>query len=121
MTATTSTGGSGGNHGSGGATTGSGGGGPPGWDLARSDEFNGPDGSPVDSTKWTALVGGEGWGNQEREFYTNDPVNAHLEGGSLLITATKEGAAAHQCWYGQCQFTSARLQSKGKFEQTYGR
>ncbi len=62
-----------------------------------------------------------GWGNQEREFYTNDPVNAHLEGGSLLITATKEGAAAHQCWYGQCQFTSARLQSKGKFEQTYGR
>ncbi|MFS8066881.1 MAG: family 16 glycosylhydrolase, partial [Byssovorax sp.] len=119
VTATTSTEGSGGIHGSGGATTGSGG--PAGWDLVWSDEFNGPDGSPADSTKWTALVGGEGWGNQEREFYTTDLANAHQEGGSLVITATPEGAAAHQCWYGVCQYTSARLQTKGKFEQAYGR
>lgn len=121
VTSTTSTEGSGGIQASGSTTTGSGGGGPPGWELAWSDEFEGPDGSPVDSTKWTALVGGDGWGNQEREFYTDDPANAHLEGGSLVITATKEGAAGHQCWYGPCQFTSARLQTKGKFEQTYGR
>ncbi|MEO5728149.1 MAG: glycoside hydrolase family 16 protein [Byssovorax sp.] len=121
VTTTTSTHGSGGIHGSGGATTGSGGGGPPGWDLVWSDEFGVPDGAPVDPTKWTALVGGDGWGNQEREFYTNDITNAHQEGGFLVITATTEGAAGHQCWYGPCKFTSARLQSKGKFEQTYGR
>jgi beta-glucanase (GH16 family) len=118
---TTTTSGSGGAGGSGSATTGTGGSGPPGWVLAWSDEFDQADGSPVDSTKWTALVGGDGWGNQEREFYTADAANAHQEGGSLVITATTEGAAAHQCWYGACQFTSARLQSKAKFEKAYGR
>ncbi len=103
-----------------GATTGAGGG-PPGWTLAWSDEFNGADGSPVDATKWTALVGGDGWGNQEREYYTAGPGNARQEGGNLVITATSEGAAAHTCWYGACQFTSARLQTKAKLEQAYGR
>jgi beta-glucanase (GH16 family) len=119
--ATTTASSAGGLQGSGGATTGSGGSGPPGWVLAWSDEFNDKDGSPADPTKWTALVGGDGWGNQEREFYTDDPANAHQEGGNLVITATKEGAASHQCWYGACQYTSARLQTKVKFEQTYGR
>jgi beta-glucanase (GH16 family) len=115
---TGSTGGSAGQ--STGATTGSGGG-VPGWKLAWSDEFNDADGSPIDASKWTALVGGDGWGNQEREYYTTDAANAHQEGGNLLITATSEGAAAHTCWYGACQFTSARLQTKVKFEQAYGR
>lgn len=110
----------------GGSTSGVGGttgaaGGPPGWVLSWADEFNGPDGSGVDGSKWTALVGGEGWGNQEREYYTDDPANAHLQGGSLVITATKEGAAQHQCWYGTCQFTSARIQTKGKLEKQFGR
>ncbi len=40
-------------------------------------------------------------------------------GGNLVITATT--AAAHTCWYGQCQYTSARLQTKGLFQQAYGR
>jgi beta-glucanase (GH16 family) len=102
------------------ATTGAGGG-LPGWSLAWSDEFNGADGSPIDATKWTALVGGDGWGNQEREFYTEDTKNASQSGGTLVITATTEGAAAHTCWYGACQYTSARLQTKVKFEKAYGR
>lgn len=106
--------------GSGSATTGAGGG-LPGWELAWSDEFNGADGSAVDTTKWTALVGGDGWGNQEREYYTSDVANAHQQGGSLVITATTEGASKHPCWYGACQYTSARLQTKAKVEQTYGR
>ncbi len=38
--------------------------------LVWSDEFNGPDDSPADSTRWTAEVGGNGWGNQELEYYT---------------------------------------------------
>ena len=39
--------------------------------LVWSDEFNGPDDSAADSTRWTAEVGGNGWGNQELECYTN--------------------------------------------------
>ncbi len=119
-TTASSGGGAAGTTGSTGAATGTGGG-LPGWSLAWSDEFNGADGSPIDASKWTALVGGDGWGNQEREFYTTDTANARQEGGSLVITATSEGAAAHQCWYGACQFTSARLQTKAKMEQAYGR
>jgi beta-glucanase (GH16 family) len=98
-----------------------GGGGLPGWTLAWSDEFDAPDGTPVDATKWESQTGGDGWGNQEREYYTADPLNAHQEGGHLVITATTAGAAGHTCWYGACQYTSARLQSAGLFEKTYGR
>jgi len=109
----------------GGASSGTGGagtgGGPAGWTLVWSDEFNGPDGTAVDATKWTAEVGGTGWGNQEREYYTADLANAQQMGGNLVITATTAGAFAHTCWYGQCQYTSARLQTQGKLEQAYGR
>lgn len=91
------------------------------WELTWSDEFNETDGSPVDTSKWTSLVGGDGWGNQELEYYTDNVANAHHQGGSLVITATRDGAADQSCWYGACQFTSARLQTKGKFSQTYGR
>ncbi len=91
------------------------------WKLTWSDEFNGANGSAPDATKWTAETGGNGWGNQEREYYTNDLANAVVQSGNLVITATTAGAAAHQCWYGQCQYTSARLVTSGKFSQAYGR
>ncbi len=117
---TTTTAGTGGTSGTGGGSTGTGGG-PAGWTLVWSDEFSGADGSGVDTTKWTALTGGDGWGNQEREYYTQDLANAQIQGGNLVITATTAGASAHTCWYGQCQYTSARLQTLGNFEQTYGR
>ncbi|HKN83169.1 MAG TPA: hypothetical protein VJW17_07030 [Pyrinomonadaceae bacterium] len=38
------------------------------WVLAWSDEFNGRKGMEVDATKWTAEVGGNGWGNNELEY-----------------------------------------------------
>ena len=31
------------------------------WSLVWSDEFDGPNGAAVDSTKWTPEVGGNGW------------------------------------------------------------
>src|SRR4029079_2048097 len=34
------------------------------WSLAWSDEFDGSLDSPIDSSRWTAEVGGNGWGNQ---------------------------------------------------------
>jgi beta-glucanase (GH16 family) len=95
------------------------------WTLAWSDEFNGPAGSAVDGTKWAAEVGNgsNGWGNHEREYYTNTTKNAAVDGaGNLVITAYKEQLGnKYRCWYGVCQYTSARLKTQGKFDQAYGR
>lgn len=44
-----------------------------GWKLAWSDEFNGADSSQVDSSKWVMETGGNGWGNDELEYYTARP------------------------------------------------
>jgi beta-glucanase (GH16 family) len=92
----------------------------PGWTLTWSDEFNGPDGSAVDPTKWVHDVGGTGWGNQELEYYTDGTQNAVVAGGNLVITATPVGASAYSCSYGTCSYTSARLKTQGLFAQAYG-
>ena len=91
--------------------------------LAWSDEFDGPAGASVDGTKWVADTGGEGWGNQERQYYTARAENVSLDGsGHLVITARAEPPdSPYRCWYGICRYTSARLKTKGRFEQTYGR
>jgi beta-glucanase (GH16 family) len=92
--------------------------------LLWSDEFNGPANAGVDTTKWTAETGGGGWGNQELEYYTGATTkNAALDGaGNLFIKAIKETLPQkYRCWYGQCQYTSARLITKNKFSQAYGR
>ena len=40
--------------------------------------------------KWTAEIGGGGWGNQELQYYTNSTENAYHDGqGSLVIKAIK--------------------------------
>lgn len=93
------------------------------WTLTWSDEFVGAAGAAYDTTKWVAETGGNGWGNQEREYYTTRNDNVSLDGdGHLAITARAEAAdSPYRCWYGTCRYTSARLKTKGKFEQTYGR
>lgn len=89
--------------------------------LLWSDEFNGPSGQPPDASKWTLNTGGDGWGNQELEYYTNLQSNAALDGsGNLVITARKENNANYNCWYGRCQYTSSRMITGGKFGQMYG-
>ncbi|MFH8336801.1 RICIN domain-containing protein [Streptomyces sp. AM6-12] len=85
-----------------------------------SDTFDGPAGSPVDSSKWTQETG-DNVNNHEREYYTSGTNNAALDGqGHLVITARKENPAGYQCWYGTCQYTSARLNTAGKFNAQYG-
>ena len=92
---------------------------PAAWNLVWSDEFNGPSGSAVDSTKWSFDVGGKGWGNDELETYTGRTANAQLEGGSLVIKAIKETfTGADKITR---NYTSARLLTKNKFSQAYGR
>jgi beta-glucanase (GH16 family) len=87
-----------------------------------SDEFDGPAGSSPNASKWKFDIGGSGWGNNEREYYTSSTSNAALDGsGHLVITARKENPAGYSCWYGSCQYTSARLLTADKFTQAYGR
>ncbi|XP_037035063.1 beta-glucanase-like [Bradysia coprophila] len=89
--------------------------------LLWSDEFDGPAGQVPDSTKWKYDTGGGGWGNQELEYYTESNMNAALDGnGNLVITARQENNNNYECWYGRCQYTSARLLTAGKFSQKYG-
>src|SRR5260370_6792702 len=60
------------------------------WKLVWSDEFNGPNGSPVDTSKWVFDTGGGGWGNDELEYYTKRLENAYLQDGSLVIKVLQE-------------------------------
>jgi beta-glucanase (GH16 family) len=89
------------------------------WIVAWSDEFNGTQGSAVDSAKWVSEVGGGGWGNQELEYYTSRVQNAYQQDGSLAIKAIAEKYTGEDGT--TRQYTSARLKTKGKFTQTYGR
>ena len=91
--------------------------------LAFKDEFNKKVNVPVDASKWTSETGGGGWGNQELQYYTNSIDNAYHDGnGNLIIKAIKLTPPLNlSCWYGQCQYTSARLITKQKFDQKYGK
>lgn len=89
------------------------------WVLVWHDEFNNPtaDYRP-DSTKWVFETGATGNGNNEMQNYTNRVENAsytYYKGyGCLRITALKDN-------YQGITYSSARIKSEGKFEQTYGR
>ncbi|MFG2164420.1 ricin-type beta-trefoil lectin domain protein [Micromonospora chersina] len=90
--------------------------------VTWSDDFTGPAGAAPDGSKWRYDIGGSGWGNNELQYYTNSTRNAALDGsGNLVITARKENPAGYPCWYGSCQYTSARLLTNGTFSQAYGR
>ena len=78
-----------------------------------------PNGSSVDASKWVSETGGNGWGNDELEYYTNRQQNAYQQDGNLVIKVMAEkftGADGVTRNY-----TSARLKTLGKFSQTYGR
>lgn len=81
-----------------------------GLSLSWSDEFNG---TGINANTWNYETGGGGWGNNELENYTNTTKNAFItNGGYLVIEARKESDGT---------YTSARLQTLGKKEFTYGR
>ncbi|CAD0009569.1 glycoside hydrolase family 16 protein [Flavobacterium salmonis] len=82
--------------------------------LVWSDEFN-TDGAP-DTAKWgyNLGTGDNGWGNNEKQNYTNSVTNVIVQGGSLKITAKKESS-------GGAAYSSARLVSDNKFKFTYGK
>jgi beta-glucosidase len=92
------------------------------WELVWGDEFNAEAGTPINSEYWTCQIGGQGWGNQEWEYYTDRPENVSQDGaGNLSIVARAETLPDSECWYGECTHTSARCITQDKFEFTYGR
>ncbi|MDR6785376.1 glycoside hydrolase family 16 protein [Pedobacter africanus] len=81
--------------------------------LVWADEFN-YNGLP-DSAKWGYDVGGDGWGNNELQYYTRaDTSNAVVRDGKLFIIARKEAV-------GGKMFSSARLVTRDKAEWAYGK
>lgn len=85
----------------------------PKWKLTWKDEFN-YEGVP-DSTKWNYDVGGEGWGNDELQYYTKQrKENVEVSKGYLFINALKEKFKGNN-------YTSSRLVTKGKKDFRYGK
>lgn len=86
------------------------------FNLVMEDNFD-VDGAP-NSANWTFDIGrgplGEGWGNNELQFYTDRPENAIVQNGYLIITAKQEA-------FGGASYTSARLKTRNKIEKQYGR
>lgn len=84
----------------------------PNWQQVWSDEFNG---TTINPNNWTYDTGGDGWGNNELEYYTTSSKNSFLDGnGHLVIKAFKET-------YRNRNYTSARLKTQGLQNFTYGR
>jgi beta-glucanase (GH16 family) len=101
--------------------------GPVTWTLAWSDEFDGPAGTPPDPATWGydlgdgTAAGIVGWGNLELQDYTASPTNAAMDGeGHLAITVLRADGSV-RCYYGPCEFTSARLVTRDRLEVEHGR
>lgn len=93
---------------------------PAGYSLVWSDEF---DGTAVDPSIWTYETGDgtafglpPGWGNEEKQIYTNSGDNSYItmdEGNEVLaISALKTGAD---------DYTSAKLTTEGLKSILFGR
>jgi beta-glucanase (GH16 family) len=80
--------------------------------MVWSEEFDLP-GSP-DPAKWGYDIGANnGWGNNEKEYYTDRTDNSFVSDGTLKIVLKKES-------FQGSSYTSARLLTKGKFSFKYG-
>ena len=96
------------------------------WSLVWSDEF---DGTEIDHTKWGYDIGNwmkdsegtaitPGWGNNEKEYYTDSKENSYVKDGKLVIKAKKEQVSDE---LGTYEYTSAKLKTKNLYSKKYGR
>ena len=101
--------------------------GPAGWSMVWSEEFNEPVGTPPNPEYWSYEIGDgtvngiPGWGNDEFQYYTDDPANAATDGNGNMVLTVREADGSLDCYYGPCEYTSARLISWRKAEFAYGR
>jgi beta-glucanase (GH16 family) len=101
--------------------------GPSGWGLVWSEEFDEPLGTQPNPQNWSfelgdgSAIGIPGWGNSELQYYTDDAANAATDGMGNMVLTVREADGTLDCYYGPCEYTSARLISKRKAEFAYGR
>lgn len=85
------------------------------WELVWSDEF---EGDSLDTNVWCYDVGigpeGNGWGNEEIQYYTDRTDNVSVSDGELKITAKKEQ-------YENRNYTSGRITTWKKKSFQYGK
>ena len=97
------------------------------WIQVWSDEFDGAAGARIDSTKWGYDIGDGcddgncGWGNNEKEYYTNALENISLNGEGQLMIVARSAPAGLTCYYGACRYTSAKVTTRGKVLVAPGR
>ena len=84
--------------------------GPAGWSLVFADEFDAP--GALDPAKWAYEIGYVR--NDEKQYYTSRSENVRAEAGNLVIEGRKEVYQG----YG---YTSASINTRGRFEFLYGR
>jgi beta-glucanase (GH16 family) len=95
------------------------------WKLAWQDEF---EGEKINKRYWSLEENCWGGGNNEQQCYTDREKNAFVKDGLLHIVATKESFTGPDNPEGAeggasktLPYTSARLRTKGKRDQKYGR
>jgi beta-glucanase (GH16 family) len=81
------------------------------YELVWNDEFdyNGP----PDPKKWENEVGGNGWGNNELQYYTKSG-NVFVDNGKMIITAKLEEVGGRKV-------TSTRIRTAKKGDWVYGK
>lgn len=90
-----------------------------GWSLVWADEFNQADGAGPDPARWVLELGGQGWGNNELQSYTDRRTNSWIENGRLILAARQESFTGTDGIHRA--YTSARLKTLGKASWTFGR
>jgi beta-glucanase (GH16 family) len=107
-----------------------------GWRLYWNDEFSG---NSLDLNKWTIDLGYHlgntnadgsdagvncgtwGWGNEERQHYSNDPKNVYVQDGRLHLVAHSNDPRYFPICNQTANYSSGKIHSRGKFSFKYGR
>lgn len=81
------------------------------YEVVWEDNF---DGNSLDRSIWNVEQNGDGGGNQELQFYRDSPDNIQVSDGTLKIKGLRQS-------YGGKNYTSGRINTKGKAEFRYGK
>lgn len=82
-----------------------------GWMMIWHDEFTD---NNLSVKNWAFDIGGDGWGNNELQYYTDRSENVRVEDGMLIIEARAED-------YDNNNYTSARIKTQGLKFWRFGR
>lgn len=97
------------------------------WVQVWSDEFDGAAGARIDPSKWRYEIadgcaeGICGWGNNEKEYYTDAPENVALNGEGQLAIVARRAPVGPTCYYGPCLYTSGKITTRDKMLAAPGR